>query len=140
MTDQTSRATVVVGVDGSTRAQHALDWAASYADRTGATLRVVAAWDTPHFFGRAVPREGYEPAEIAHELVEKALADVDLPADRVSGLTPMGPPGEVLVDVSADADLLVVGAHGHRLIPTLLLGSTAGHCLHHAACTVAIIR
>ena len=131
---------VVVGIDGSEHAQRALAWAAEYAGATDANLRIVAAWDTPRFFGRAVPREGYEPAEHAHELVEKAIAELDLPEGRITSLTPMGSAGQVLVDSSKDADLLVIGAHGHSPVRTLLLGSAAGHCVNHATATVVVIR
>lgn len=50
-----------------------------------------------------------------------------------------GPARKVLLDASADADLLVVGAqrrHGHF---GLQLGGVAHAVLHHAACPVAVV-
>lgn len=136
---RTPHPVVVVGIDGSEHSHRALVWATAHAKATDSTLRVVAAWDTPHFFGRAVPREGYEPAELAHDLVAKAVTGLDLPADRIECRTPMGPAGEVLVEASVGAETLVIGAHGHNPVYTLLLGSTARHCLHHASTTVVVI-
>ena len=48
-------------------------------------------------------------------------------------------PAKALVDASRDADLLVVGSHGHGL-SGLLLGSVSLECAQHAACPVVIFR
>ncbi len=48
-------------------------------------------------------------------------------------------PTRALIDASRDADLLVVGSHGHGL-SGLLLGSVSLECAQHAACPVVIFR
>ena len=45
--DQSQQRPVVVGIDGSERSTAALEWAASYAQATGTTVRAVAAWQNP---------------------------------------------------------------------------------------------
>ncbi|HEY5179466.1 MAG TPA: universal stress protein [Dermatophilaceae bacterium] len=40
---------------------------------------------------------------------------------------------------SRDAQLLVVGSHGHSEIAQLL-GSVSYHCVAHAACPVVVVR
>lgn len=130
---------VAVGVDGSAQSIHALHWAAGYASVAGGSLRVIVGWEMPTLFGRPVPHEGYEPVTHAHEVLNRAVADVRLPSDRVEGLFPVGRPGASLVDLSSDANLLVVGRRGHTATSHLLLGSTSDYCAHHAHPPVVVI-
>ena len=50
-----SRHTVVVGIDGSDASIDALGWAAAQAERTGAALEAVTAWQWPLSLGNALP-------------------------------------------------------------------------------------
>ena len=55
---------IVVGVDGSHDSAHALTWAAEQAQRAGATLRVVYAWEPPAVAGLHIPPlVDWEPME-----------------------------------------------------------------------------
>jgi nucleotide-binding universal stress UspA family protein len=49
-------------------------------------------------------------------------------------------PAPALIERSAGAELLVVGARGLGGFRSLLLGSVSQHCLHHAPCPVAVVR
>ena len=49
-------------------------------------------------------------------------------------------PAEVLIDRSAEADLLVVGSRGHGGFIGMLLGSVSQHLVAHANCPVVIVR
>ena len=52
----------------------------------------------------------------------------------------LGNPGQLLLDESAGAEILVVGSHGRGGFGGLLLGSVSHAALHHAACPVAVVR
>lgn len=130
-----ARRRVIVGVDGSAHARQALRLAAQEARLHDATLHVVHAvhWDN---IGTELLTPTVEQlVEWGHKLVAAELA-----ATGVTG-RPVVVPGyapELLVEHSADADLLVLGSRGHNPVADLLLGSTSEHCARHAHCPVMV--
>lgn len=134
---------VVVGVDGSPGSGHAVDWAAGEAHRRGARLELLYA-EVP-----APPVVGLEPAPVAqlsHDAIpfflEEARQRVSVAwPDLELGLWPtVGSPASSLIDRSAHADLVVVGAHGRSMISRLFLGSVSQHVATHARCTAVVVR
>ncbi|MGW0758406.1 universal stress protein [Streptomyces sp. NPDC002814] len=114
------------------------------ADRY-ATLHAVRAWRRPAHEPTDHPLLAGEPAHYheqhAAELLETALRDAaaEHPSVQVRRRTVEGAAGNVLVEASAGADLLVVGAHRRRGHFGLQLGRVAHMVLHHAACAVAVV-
>jgi nucleotide-binding universal stress UspA family protein len=138
---------IVVGADGSPSSQAALRWALDQARLTGGTVDAVIARQIPAAaggYGRAptaiVAGAGFgDPAkELPEETVSKVAGSSDGP--QVRGLVVHGLAAQVLLDASADADLLAVGSHGHGGFAEALLGSVTQHCVHHAHCPVVIMR
>ena len=138
---------VVVGVDGSAESAAALAWAARYAKAAGASIRAVRAWHYPGAVGTGPI--GIAPASVSAEVAEaqqKELDDAvtaalgDDPAVTVRSKIAYGHPAQVLVDESADADLLVVGNRGHGGFTGMLLGSVSMYCVHSAHCPVTVVR
>jgi nucleotide-binding universal stress UspA family protein len=134
---------IVVGVDGSPSSQAALRWAVSQARRTGGRVQAVAAWETPAGFGWApvVPYEDHAltAGKILNEAVHEAFDGAELDVTVVERVVP-GHPAQVLIDLSAHAELLVVGCRGHGAFAGTLLGSVSHHCVHHARCPVVVVR
>lgn len=138
---QRARPRITVGVDGSPHSLRALTWAVSQAQMTGSQLELVTAWEEPTAYGVGLSIMADVDLEtIAQEILDKAAADIDLPDDRVTKHLVYGPASRVLVDMSGDADLLVVGSRGHGGFTGLLLGSVSTHCVHHASCPVVVVR
>ncbi|HXZ65940.1 MAG TPA: universal stress protein [Streptosporangiaceae bacterium] len=133
---------IVVGVDGSVSSKAALAWAIGQAQLTGAVVEAVTAWEFPNSYGYPAPILNVDFAELATKTVTDALSEVTAGADtaQVWYRVLEGNPARVLLDESADADLLVVGSRGHGGFVEALLGSTGQHCVHHATCPVVVIR
>jgi nucleotide-binding universal stress UspA family protein len=135
---------VIVGVDGSPQSAHALSWACRRGETCGDTVRVVCAWSLgasgeDWMALPGVSAEGQRRAEqILREAVERVRSDH--PSVNVETAVIEGPPARVLVEMSADADLLVVGSRGHGGFSGLLLGSVSQQCIHHAHCPVTVVR
>jgi nucleotide-binding universal stress UspA family protein len=75
---------------------------------------------------------------VLRESVDRVRSDY--PAVKVETAVVEGPPARVLVDLSADADLLVVGSRGRGGFSGLLLGSVSQQCVDHAHCPVTVVR
>lgn len=138
---------IVVGVDGSECSQRALRWAHAEAREHGAELVVVTAW-TPQPPSPAspglmfVPDTDVQPDELAGNVLGDALASLSEGADvsAVRREVIRGGAAKVLIDLSADADLVVVGSRGHGAFSGMLLGSVSQHLVSHASCNVVVVR
>lgn len=133
---------IVVGLDGHDESATSIHWACELARLTGARLELVHAWEYPYRTKDAV--FGSPQADMQRDATQFAEAAVAALSDDdravvsatqvVEGLT-----ADVLVDVSKDADLLVVGSRGRGGVRSLLLGSVTRKVVQHAGCTVAVV-
>jgi nucleotide-binding universal stress UspA family protein len=135
---------IVAGVDGSTAGQRALDWAAAKAAKHGATASVhaVIGWqfdpaDQPEGVAIRLP----DPGHAAHRALTRAItaAHIRYPDVAITGEVVHGDPAHVLVKASADADLLVLGSHGHTPLFHAVIGSATEMCIRLARCPVLVI-
>jgi nucleotide-binding universal stress UspA family protein len=105
---------IVVGVDGSAAAAGALRWAARLAEKVGATVEAVTAWEVSYAW-----IDGYVPdierwVRAAHTAAEDMLdaAVSSVKAEhfsdvRVTSEVVQGPAVQVLLDHAKDADSFV---------------------------------
>lgn len=139
-------ARVVVGVDGSTESQLALEFALHYAGVHGAPLLVLHAPERLRDYGAGAPlmiRPELLAELAAHEervLHEAAATVAHHPGVNVEVKVVDGHAGRALVDASHHAQLVVVGSRGRGAFAGLLLGSVSSHVLHRARCPVAVAR
>jgi nucleotide-binding universal stress UspA family protein len=140
--------TIVVGVDGSEESKHALQWAFEEAALRGARLRVVHGWRLPTVgLGAPLLWEPTPEAEaklrqerldwleaLVHEIVGEN-PDVEIAADVIEDY-----PAQALIEAAQEAKILVVGSRGHGGFTELLVGSVSHQCIHHAPCTVVVVR
>ncbi|MEV0132098.1 universal stress protein [Dactylosporangium sp. NPDC050688] len=131
----TSRDRIVVGVDGTEGARHALRWAIAEGLRTGVPVAAVTAWTWDAALpAGAGPRVERELAELVcrYELAR-------FPAGGASVSVVEGDPVPVLLAAARHARLLVLGSHGHGRLRRALLGSTSRRCARHASCPVVVV-
>ncbi|MEV3936796.1 universal stress protein [Glycomyces sp. NPDC049804] len=141
--EQGKRERVMVGIDGSPTSLRALRWALRYAERTGARIEAVHAWQIPTSYGAPVAVLPGEDFAATAERALNAAVDRELSGREnldVERVAEMGYPPKVLVERSKTADLLVVGSRGRGGFAGTFLGSVSLHCVAHAACPVVVVR
>jgi nucleotide-binding universal stress UspA family protein len=137
---------IIVGFDGSSYSQRALEWAVAEAAIRHAPLAVVTVCQAvAGYWGSAVsspddPVPAERARQAAHEAVGKALAALgDNRPASVTVQAVSGHPADELVAAAGDADMIVVGTRGAGGFARLLLGSVSTHLTHHAHCPVVVI-
>jgi nucleotide-binding universal stress UspA family protein len=139
---------VVVGVDGSAASNFAVCWAAHEAAMRHVPLTVVhmvkaaepvwpemslsadaAVWQEDE--GRRVLEEAVKIAEDATKTCRKITISSELKCS---------PPVPTLVDLSEQAEMVVVGCNGRGAVARVLLGSVSSGVVRSARCAVAVIR
>lgn len=142
---------IIVGADGSAASKEALRWAIEEGRLRNTTVRAVFAWEAPPVMSSADPffvGVGQEPLlidpwdmeKLAETRLANAVAEVSPDPGAVEQAVVRGHAADRLVEEAKDAELLVVGAHGHGGIGQRLLGSVSQACAHHATCPVVIVR
>jgi nucleotide-binding universal stress UspA family protein len=139
---------VLVGDDGSARATEALDYAAAEAARRDCDLHVVRAWNVKNAMRPADYSPGLIPStqEFGSATLEhtrpraQAAAERHAVADRLHVHAIHGAATKTLLDLSRQADVVVVGAQGLSGITARLLGSVAHTVVREAECPVVVVR
>jgi nucleotide-binding universal stress UspA family protein len=138
---------IVVGVDRSEGANKALAWALAEARLRHSPLRVVSAGEFPTLYAAPglVPPVDLDPEHYEKAATRMLSAALEEQEDATEGVeidraVTNGHAARVLVEASADAELLVVGSRGRGGFTGLLLGSVSQHCVQHAHCPVVVIR
>jgi nucleotide-binding universal stress UspA family protein len=130
---------IVVGYDGSAGGARALAWAVAEAARRGGTVQALTAWEwTQPDLGVDIRAE-HDRA--AREALEAAVAAACVPYPQVAVSTEAvpGAAADVLTGAAIDADLLVLGSHGHSRLFHAVLGSVADACIRRAVCPVVVL-
>jgi len=143
-------ARILVPIDGSGAAEHGLDEAIALARHFGSTLhvlnvvdgRMLAAAASPY----APPAQLVEDWRVAGEkLVPTAVERARSQGVQAQGAVRCDPARQVYELIlqeakSADAELIVMGTHGRRGLPRLLLGSDAECVLRRSPVPVLLVR
>ena len=133
---------VVVGYDGSEHSSIAVDWAAAEAVSRGVMLTLTAATTVPmegmRFGGSILSPDAID--DLLGRLQEATQARADEARKAHPGLVvdvkvALGSPAAVLVEASANADMVVVGSRGMGGFRGLLVGSVGVQVASNSECT-----
>jgi nucleotide-binding universal stress UspA family protein len=141
---------IVVGTDGSDTAKEAVRQATELAQRLGARINLVSAYE-PVAEGRLrherqdVPDDlqwMVNPREDVEATLQEASESMQEAGVTVDSFAREGDPADAILDVAEeqDADLIIVGNKGMTGAKRFLLGSVPNKISHHAPCSVMIIR
>ncbi|MBJ7338132.1 universal stress protein [Mycolicibacterium sp.] len=142
---------IIVGVDGSTASDAAIRWAAGEAAMRKVDLTLLHVVNPvpglgvgysmaplPADFGRLQEEEAQRVLESARRVVKAAIppgGNIDVHSELV-----IANPVPTLIDVSKDAQMIVVGCRGYGAWRRGLFGSISTGLVHHAHCPVAVIH
>ncbi len=144
---------IVVGADGSGASQAAVRWAAHEATMRHVPLTVVHV-ETPLAVAASTlawpaGRVPEEVLEVQENEARRVIADAVTLAESSAGTATrptindelfFGRPVPTLIDLSKDAQLIVVGCHGRTGRHRRMLGSVGNGLIHHAHCPVAVVH
>lgn len=144
---------ILLAVDGSVYSDAAVNVFSQRPWPAESEVKVITATEIPVPMGMepwAVSPEYFEELEksirqAGQSAVDSAVAKLQAVADKtykISTAIVEGPPAQVIVD-EADrwgADLIFVGSRGLGVWNRLLLGSVSSAVVHHAKCSVEVVR
>ena len=140
---------IIVGVDGSPASDVATEWAARDAALRNVPLTIVhilPATSVGPWVDMPISADYWSQCDRrADQIIDDAMLVV---AEATSGAADLvtarrvvsGSAVPTLVDMSKDAEMVVVGCRGLGGVARLLLGSVSSGLLHHAHCPVAVIH
>jgi nucleotide-binding universal stress UspA family protein len=137
---------IVVGVDGSPAANAAIRWAVCDAGLRHVALTLAHALSPTVANGMGMPmppgvaRWQKEQGRAVLEEAMKVAEDGDPRLNQIDSELLFSGPVSALVDLSKDAEMLVVGCRGSGSLRSRLLGSVSSGVVHHAHCPVAVIH
>ena len=137
---------VVVAVDGSDASKQAVRWAANAANKRGIPLRLASSYTMPQFLyaeGMVPPQELFD--DLQAEALEKINEARDIahevaPEIKIGHTIAEGSPIDMLLEMSPDATMIVMGSRGLGGLSGMDMGSVSGAVVSHAKCPVVVVR
>lgn len=141
---------ILVATDGTDMGGSAVAQAGGLARALGATLTIVTVTEQAPTFatpeiGWSVPASVFDDirranVEQSRKVLDDAVARAGVRAETVHVENQQPFQGILDTAQSVDADLIVMGSHGHRGIQRLILGSQAAKVLSLATVPVLVVR
>ena len=144
---------ILLAVDGSAYSDAAVEEIVKRPWPAGSEIKVITAAEIPVMVGIepwAASPGYFEQMQKgirlgARDVISRAIEKLNTIEDKTLKITTEiieGPPRQVIVDEAENwhADLIVMGSRGLGAWNRLLLGSVSSGVVHHAGCSVEIVR
>jgi nucleotide-binding universal stress UspA family protein len=134
---------IVVGVDGSSHSQNALNWALTESALRQVPVTVLAVAPAPASIWGITG--GLPPTDEALQRVRHAAQEMVDKSVAHSGGQPVtvqvvsGVPADEVIKASEDADMVVLGARGTGGFKRLAMGSVSSQVSRHAHSPVVVV-
>ena len=144
---------ILLAVDGSAYSDAAIEEVIKRPWPPKSEVKVITAVETPMMVGMGLepwPANYFDDLqksarEAATTMINNAMRKLSEASDKtleISHAIIGGPPSQVIVEEAESwgADLIVMGSRGLGVWNRLLLGSVSSAVVHHAKCSVEIVR
>ena len=137
---------IVVGTDGSSQAERALEEAIAIAARDDAQLHIVTAFPDPALIRERITSgataASVNLSQVADSVLNRANERAEAKGVRAETHASESEPAEAILQLASqvNADLIVVGSRGLSGIQRFLMGSVSSKVSEHASCSVMIVR
>lgn len=144
---------ILLAVDGSGYSNAAIDEVIKRPWPPQTEVKIITAIETPMMVGIGLepwPADYFEELEksgreAAKTVIDSAVRKLNETSDKTLKISHEiigGPPSQVIVEEAENwgADLIVMGSRGLGAWSRLLLGSVSSAVVHHAKCSVEIVR
>jgi nucleotide-binding universal stress UspA family protein len=140
-------ARIVVPVDFSDCSRCGLDYAIAFAQKRGATLVLLHAYEpVPFMPTERFPNYGDLPSvevieSAAREQIAKLVQETDFRGVPHEVKVQLGRPADEICRCAEEtnADLVITSTHGHTGLAHVLIGSTAEHVVRRSHCPVLVV-
>jgi len=144
---------ILLAVDGSPYSDAAIEEVIKRTWPRQTEVKIITAVETPIMIGVGVepwPADYYEELQktargAAKIVIDNAIRKLNEASDKALKISHEiigGPPSQVIAEEAESwgADLIVMGSRGLGVWNRLLLGSVSNAVVHHAKCSVEIVR
>lgn len=142
---------ILVPVDLSEGSQALIDYAIQLAKPFNAAIEIIHAWEPPQYVAPdlLVAAPGWNSQSLEQVAVDAATKELDALAAKLKNVSGpikhrvvVGEAASTILRVAEEGkhDLIVMGTHGRRGLPRLLLGSVAQKIVARAHCPVLTLH
>ncbi len=145
---------IILATDAAKHSDGIIDFLKKLSLRCPIELWIISVIDMAVHSSIDIYANGFTTAtEIENAVIENALKSLETTSKRIENIFEnnnisiikeilYGSPESRIIEKAKEfqADLVIVGSHGYNRWETFLLGSVSDAVLHHAPCSVLVVR